>query len=436
MSEDNLDTLANNTGFIERKRKITAFSFVKSLIFNAMPHNKQSLVDIKSNMLDCINENISKVAVHKKFKPEAANFMKTLLNQLMDCCLTETSKDIPLGKFSSINIKDSSKFKLPIHYQKDYPSYGSYNKQAALMNMQFEYDLLSGSWNCIELTKATRNDQADSKETADDICSNGLYIRDLGYITTTYLLAVCRKNAYFINRLPKIGVYILSEGEYKPINWTDLDKKLKKTGNSCHEIDVYLGKNEKIKCRMIIKPVPEEVSIKRIRKAAQGGKRKEGYQISKEYKIKSRYNIFVTNVPKKTLNRQQIVDSYRLRWQIEIIFKTWKSNLQIHKMKAMKSERMECQLIAKLIWILINTRLHHVTHLLLLEKFPDKGCSIFKFLKVMSMYPTAILENYSKTSSFIAWFNKTIPPILKDLSIEKRLKEESHIQILNSVLLC
>ena len=146
--------------------------------------------------------------------------MKALLNQLLVCCLTETSKNIPLGKFSSINIKDSSKFKLPIHYQKDYPSYGSFNKQAALMNMQFEYDLLSGSWNCIELTKATRNDQADSKETADDIYSNGLYIRDLGYITTTYLLAVCRKNAYFINRLPKIGVYILSEGEYEPINWS------------------------------------------------------------------------------------------------------------------------------------------------------------------------------------------------------------------------
>jgi len=83
---------------------------------------------------------------------------------------------------------------------------------------------------------------------------------------------------------------------------------------------------------MIIKPIPEEVSNKRIRKATQGGKRKGGYQVSKEYKIKSRYNIFVKNVPKKTLNRQQIVDSYRLRWQIEIIFKTWKSNLQIHKM--------------------------------------------------------------------------------------------------------
>ena len=120
MSEDNLDTLANNTDIIERKRKITAFYFVKSMIFDAMRQNKQSLVDIKSNMLNCINENISKVAIHKKFKPEAANFMKALLNQLMGCCLTEKSKDIQSGKFSSINIKDSSKFKLPIHYQKEW----------------------------------------------------------------------------------------------------------------------------------------------------------------------------------------------------------------------------------------------------------------------------------------------------------------------------
>lgn len=73
------------------------------------------------------------------------------------------------------------------------------------MNFQYEFDLFSGNWTSLELTKATRNDQTDSNETVNDIKQGSLNIRDLGYITPTYLKAVEKNIAYYINRLPKIG---------------------------------------------------------------------------------------------------------------------------------------------------------------------------------------------------------------------------------------
>ena len=407
-----------------------------SLVYNTIPHDQLSLVDLKYDFLAYIENTISKVAIHKKFTPEALSFLKEILNQLLSFNLAfKTEAGLSHSFFSCINIKDSSKFKLPLTFLSDYPSYGSYNKLTAFLNLQFEFDAMTGNWNCVELTKATRNDQTDSKETSGDIQERGLYIRDLGYITTTYLLAVGRKNAYYLNRLPKIGVYQLVDQMYKPIDWNVLDKKIKQARLPYYEMEAYLGKEERIKTRMIISPVPKNVTEERIRKAKQGGKRTNGYQISKEYKVKAQYNIFITNVPQDILSEDDIIKTYKLRWQIELIFKTWKSNLQIHKVKAVRTIRMECQLIAKLIWILLNTRLHQLAQFILWEKLPGKGCSQLKFFKLATKFSKSLLQSIVRLKLFQSWFNNTIIPILPDLIIEKRLTKDTNCLILNSLLM-
>ena len=58
--------------------------------------------------------------------------------------------------------------------------------------------------------------------------------------------------------------------------------------------------------------------------------KKKGYQTSEEYKFMSRFNLFITNVPKETLPDEVVSVLYRMRWQIELIFKIWKSIFGIH----------------------------------------------------------------------------------------------------------
>lgn len=52
------------------------------------------------------------------------------------------------------------------------------------------------------MTKGLRDDQIDSAETVGSITKGDLHVRDLGYITPTYLSAVADKEAFFLNRLP------------------------------------------------------------------------------------------------------------------------------------------------------------------------------------------------------------------------------------------
>lgn len=435
-SEENLDKLARDTNFIKRGRKISASSFIKTLVYNEENQKSLSLLDLKLDFFEHANCHVSQEAIHKRFTPEAVIFLKSIFAKLVSMNLDLGNSLVSNSQFfKSIYIKDSSKFRLPKSYSDSYPSYGSYNQESALMNIQYEFDILSGNCACLELTKATRNDQADSKETVDNLKQGSLNIRDLGYITTTYLQAVEKKEAYYLNRLPKIGVYQMIAGEYKVIDWKGIDKKIKKQKVDCMELEVYLGVKEKIKTRIVITPVPDKIAEERIRKAKQGGKRTKGYQISKEYKIKARYSIYITNVPESVLSKQSIIKAYKLRWQIELVFKTWKSNLNIHKVKSVKKERMECQLIAKLIWVLINSKLFQVTNHIIKQMNPILGCSSVKFFKRAKRFSQTLRIAIDSTDTLINWYISTISPIILDLKIEKRLAKETHSQILNDLFM-
>lgn len=423
--------MAKEAGFIQRKRKITARDFVNTLVFSGEDHGRLSLLDLSCDYSEATGTVVSREALHKHFTPEAVGFLKAVFARQLSFQMDGEKGKLPgCGFFTGIHIKDSTKFTLPASFIDDYPGYGSFNKQSALMNFQYEFDLMSMACKSMELTRATRNDQEDSKQTLEGIQSGSLNIRDRGYITTTYLKGVGEKQAYYLNRLPKIGIYLpRREGGFRALDWKELDLKMKKTGMGHLEIEVYLGRKEKLKTRMVIVPVPKEVAGERIRKAELSGKRTKGYQLSKEYRIQAHYNIFITNVPEEVLSTEQVISAYTLRWQVELIFKTWKSNLDIHKTKPMKKERMECQILAKLMWILLNTSLLSVANNLLKGQVCHKRCSYPKFFKRARRFSPDLKNKILCPRSFTDWFSDSLVPIIPKLTVEKRLDQKPHDQI-------
>jgi len=53
-------------------------------------------------------------------------------------------------------------------------------------------------------------------------------------------------------------------------------------------------------------------------------------------------NAYITNADQDILPTDLIRSIYSLRWQIEIIFKTWKSTFNLDKVKQMKIQRFDC----------------------------------------------------------------------------------------------
>ena len=286
--------MARETKFIQRKGTIDASAFVKLLIFNELDQSQLSLLDLKLDLQTHFNCEVSRVAIHKRFGAEAVNFMKALLARMLNFRLqAENNFSRSIKAFKRLCIKDSSKFTIPKEFASAYPGYNGFHKGSSLMNIQYQYDLLSGNWSCFELTKATRNDQRDSRETLEKIEKNDLHIRDLGYVTMPYLNGVVAQGAYFLNRLPtSINVYSLENQVLKRLDWKSVDKAFTDKKLTHMEMDVVLSKKHQLASRMVIMPVPENVYVERVSKALKHAKSK-GCQLTAEYKIKARYNIFI-----------------------------------------------------------------------------------------------------------------------------------------------
>jgi hypothetical protein len=65
-------------------------------------------------------------------------------------------------------------------------------------------------------------------------------------------------------------------------------------------------------------------------------------------------SILITNVPAARLTVQEALIVARTRWQIELLFKLWKSHGQIDESRSDKPWRMLCEVYAKLLAMLVQ----------------------------------------------------------------------------------
>lgn len=119
--------------------------------------------------------------------------------------------------------------------------------------------------------------------------------------------------------------------------------------------------------------VPE--SYKDIYPGSGGCSQPSGVKIQLEYELKSGklvnellgISIYIANIEEAVLSAEQVHEFYSLRWQVEIIFKTWKSIYHIHGVKPVKIERFQCQLYGKLILLLLSSTVMFKMRTLVLE---------------------------------------------------------------------
>ncbi|MDC3418619.1 transposase [Aquibacillus salsiterrae] len=83
--------------------------------------------------------------------------------------------------------------------------------------------------------------------------------------------------------------------------------------------------------------------------------------------------VLVTNVTQEHLEPQELYPLYSLRWQVELLFKTWKSLFEIDNVRAMKQERFECHLYGTLIRILLSSMMAFQCRYFLYQKHAMEG---------------------------------------------------------------
>ncbi len=99
--------------------------------------------------------------------------------------------------------------------------------------------------------------------------------------------------------------------------------------------DIYISSKKELKSRLIITKLTEENKSKRIFNHIEGIKKKRLTLNQRRLDFNS-INAYITNVSSNIITMNQVHELYSLRWQIEIIFKVWKSIFKINQVKKVR----------------------------------------------------------------------------------------------------
>lgn len=419
-SEEHIEQIARESGFLKRQRKLTPVSFLDTLLFNKYDNKVASLNDYSVDIAVRHNTTIKKQSIDERFNESSLRFIKTLLEEQLEKQVAEKLTTVCLEKFSSVKIKDSTRFQLPASLKDKYPGSGGAASEAG-MHIQFEFDIKSGRVNTLNATDAKRQDWTDALETVSDVEEGSLIIRDLGYFSPSVLLNIqTERKAYYISKIkPGIKIFTCVAGKFKDLDLVKEQKMLQLSNTPWKEIDVYIGEKYKVPVRLLIELMPEDEIEKRMRKATREAEKK-GRILSKQYRAYAALGLFITNVPKEWMEATNIRTVYRLRWQIELRFKCWKSLCHVHQIKKMKLHRFETRLYACLLYILINWEISLSLASASLEK-TGLLLSIYKCYKAILQCSDILREALFKGIAKMESYLKKIRSIdYRNLLLEKR----------------
>lgn len=321
--------------------------FTKMLFFDHLCSEQPSLARHSFGLYTDYGKKISKQALHKRFNESAVIFVKDLFERYLKHQLQISRLPSALAdQFTAIRIMDSTVFKLPASLASDFPGFSGDGTKACA-KVQFEFDLLSGSIRHLSLEHARLSDKAYARS---PLGKGELVLRDLGYYSLDTYYQICRQDAWYVSRLKsQISIYEKRGDVYKEVSLKQLIKQLKQSGQSYLDKEVYIGQSCKYPVRLIGNLLDKPAVQRRIVR-----KKHRKKQLTKEDKDSCRLNLFITNLPSQMATAEQLYKLYKLRWQVELLFKAFKSIVSLDKVHPMKADRLKCYLYSKLLWIMLS----------------------------------------------------------------------------------
>lgn len=350
LSEESIRLSARQSGFVQRESKLSALMFTKMLFFDHLRADHPSLARHSFGLFNDHGKKISKQALHKRFNESSVEFVKDIFERYLKHQLqVGRLPSVLTNQFTAIRIMDSTVFKLPASLVAAFPGFGGDGTKACA-KVQFEFDLLSGSIRQLNLEHARVSDKAYSDNHQSPLDKGELVLRDLGYYSLDSYHQICRQGAWYVSRLKsQISIYEKKGDGYKELSLKQLIKQLRKSPQDYLDKEVYIGQSCKYPVRLVGSLLDEAAVGRRVAR-----KRHRKKRLTKADQDSCRLNLFITNLPPQMATAEELYRLYKLRWQVELLFKAFKSIVRLDKVHPMKADRLKCYLYSKLLWIMLN----------------------------------------------------------------------------------
>lgn len=311
LSIDDVDQIGRDTGQSERLRTITPSRLFLSLIVALGSGKIESLADL----LREFNHQNGVAVAYKAFYNRLARasfvtFMRQMLARLIEHLSIQTltpAGRTALARFKDIVIQDGSSFAVKHKLRGVFPGRFT-TKEPAAVELHVTFSGFSDEANVVELapdTKAERDFLPKPSALKDK-----LLLADRGYPSVDYFSAVRAEGGSFVVRLTR------SYDPWVHAAWVEGKRvPLPKPVRLSRFIAQHTGRHLDL-----------DVEFERGK-----GKDRVGFRVVVLPGPKKTITRLCTNLPRTPFSLDLVARLYRFRWQIELLFKEWKSYANLHK---------------------------------------------------------------------------------------------------------
>lgn len=352
------DQAGRDSGLIQRVRAFTGATFVQTLVFGWLATPDATLENLAQTAA-VRGVPVSAQAIADRFSPRSAACLAQVLAAAIQQTVIAAPTDLAvLNRFTGVVVIDGSVIGLPATLAVPFPGGANQRSSQAALKIGVGVDLRTGRLDGPHLRAARPHDRLLPIQD-QPIAPHALRLADLGFFDLTVLATLTAQQAYWLTRV-LVGTVVRDRDGRRLDLVTLLRQQCKRTLDR----SVLLGAHERLPCRLLAERVPKEVADER-RQRLRDDARRRGQTVSPQRLTLADWTILVTNVPAERLTAAEAMVLTRVRWQIELLFKLWKSDGKIDAWRSAKPWRVLTEVYAKLVamviqhWILVVTSWHY-----------------------------------------------------------------------------
>jgi DDE family transposase len=411
---------ARDSGFIKRRRQLTGPAFVQALTFGWLEDPKAAVEEL-AQLAGELGAALTPSALDQRFTAPAADCLARVLGRALEHVLAARPAALPLlRRFNGVYLQDSSTLSLPAALAARLPGCGGSTPTAgkAALKLQVRWELTTCALEGLDWSPG-RSADTKAELSRAFLPPGALRIADLGYYDLEALQDYASEEVYFLSRLPSRTVLFDGQGQ----KWR-LAAFLAAQPGAVVDVALAVGAAKRLPCRLVAVRVPEDVVRKRqerLRKQAQ----KKGRTVSAERLALCAWSVFITNVPPEKLTAAEVLVLAGARWQVELLFKLWKSEGGLDDSRGHKPYRVLCEVFAKLLAMVVQ-------HWLLLTAGPLLGRSATKAAKRVRKQAVRLARALGVTRQLVRALTALQRTLQRGCRVKQRRGKPATFQILEN----
>lgn len=361
------DEEARRTGFILRRRDVTGSGFAQGVVLGWAHQPQATRKQLHESVLEAGLE-ITPQGLDQRFNPAATAFMRGLLEKALTLLVYSDSKRAVLPRFKGVYVIDSS--------------HVAWGEEKVKLGVRLD---LQGGGLEISLEPPKRHDQKISLLDTP-LPSGALALADLGFFKLERFKTWNERGVFWLSRL-KVGT-TLTQADGSPLPLAAL-----LDANVPFSMPVKVGSKHPVEAYLVAAPLGED-DLKKRQAHLKETARKKQRPTSEQQLAVSHWTLYLTNIPNLSFGQAHILA--RTRWQIEMLFKLWKSHSHLEASRSKNPDRRACEGYAKLLAVVVKH------WLLLVGGWECLAVSSVDALHLIQKYVPQLLQKLALGHSFVA----------------------------------